>query len=111
MSKTLDIDGFDVIIRVPVREETSFNGGDKQTPEQAERAAEAIHAAVRRHLLHDFGRYMGGTYVRRDAKFVCENCQSPWTEKSDTYNGGCCISDEEDEEQRIRDNGALGVGA
>lgn len=110
MSKHLDIDGFDVVIRVPVRLCNSLNY-DKQTPAQAEQAANAIQAAVRRHLGHDHARDWESVIVRRDAKFVCESCGADWTEKSDTYNGGCCTSDEEDHEEEIRNTTRFGVGA
>lgn len=31
--------------------------------------------------------------IEEDAR--CEHCNSTWTEKSTTYNGGCCDPDEE----------------
>jgi hypothetical protein len=34
-------------------------------------------------------------YVEFDQEFVCEFCGRDWTEDSDTYNGGCCDKDEE----------------
>lgn len=30
-----------------------------------------------------------------DQKFICEYCGCVWGEKSNTYNGGCCYKDEE----------------
>jgi len=29
-----------------------------------------------------------------DTLYVCSHCNGKWTEKSDTYNGGCCDEDE-----------------
>lgn len=33
--------------------------------------------------------------VLPDIENVCSHCGEPWTERSDTYNGGCCGADEE----------------
>lgn len=35
-----------------------------------------------------------------DDEWVCEFCGDRWTEDSDTYNGGCCDSDQTAEDSR-----------
>jgi len=37
--------------------------------------------------------------IEHDFDEVCEFCGSSWTEDSDTYNGGCCERDSEQELQ------------
>lgn len=39
--------------------------------------------------------YAHPAYPAWSTKFVCEHCNSNWTERSETYNGGCCDKDEE----------------
>lgn len=114
MTKHTEIEGYSVIVFVPVREERGgiFSGVRQQTPAQALRSANEIKDAIRRHLSHDFGGVMERNIdIEPQIAATCESCGAPWTEKSDAYNGGCCDADEEDHEQSKRDNGALGVGA
>lgn len=49
-----------------------------------------IVADIKRHADN-----VGSAYVEFDQEHICEHCGSIWTEKSDTYNGGCCSKDEE----------------
>lgn len=66
-----------------------------QTEEEWERDCEAIAEQIRRHVDGlPFG-HDRGVSVMWDTEFVCEHCGNRWTEDSDTYNGGCCDEDEE----------------
>lgn len=49
-----------------------------------------IAADIKRHADN-----VGNVYVDFDQEHVCEHCGSTWTEKSASYNGGCCSKDEE----------------
>ncbi len=114
MAKYTEIEGYSVIVFVAVRDESVgiFSGTRRQTAPQALRSANEIKDAIRRHLSHDFGDVMERNIdIEAQTKVTCDSCGEAWTEKSDTYNGGCCDADEEDEEQRKRDNSGLGVGA
>ena len=49
-------------------------------------------------MISDIKRHVdnvGHVYIDFDQEYVCEHCGSTWTEKSSTYNGGCCDKDEE----------------
>jgi hypothetical protein len=62
------------------------------------RHAEDFYRLVKRHVEpHAEGMYM--TARRIDRKFACSACKRPWTEESDTYNGGCCAVDEPNNSQ------------
>lgn len=37
---------------------------------------------------------VGDAFVEWETEDVCSHCGYPWTEASDTYNGGCCEEDE-----------------
>lgn len=49
-----------------------------------------IADAIKRHADN-----VGETEIKYDQLYVCEHCGNQWTEDSDTYNGGCCDKDEE----------------
>ena len=55
------------------------------------RRCEVIVGQINRHVDH-FER--GGVGVCFDLVGMCSYCGATWTEDSDTYNGGCCDSDE-----------------
>lgn len=38
-----------------------------------------------------------------ETQAVCSHCGAPWTEDSDTYNGGCCDEDQEAHEAACRE--------
>ena len=52
-------------------------------------AARTLEDEIKRHCDQE------GTQVDFDNLSECEYCGSPWSEKSDIYNGGCCDKDEE----------------
>lgn len=54
-----------------------------------ERRCEAIAADIKRHV-----DSVGSIGIEFDCDDVCSHCGNAWTEKSDTYNGGCCEQDE-----------------
>ena len=37
----------------------------------------------------------GKVTIEHDTTHVCSHCRAPWTEVSETYNGGCCAADED----------------
>jgi hypothetical protein len=51
---------------------------------------EEILSDVKRHV-----DQVGRVYVEAESEPVCEHCGYAWTEKSSTYNGGCCDKDEQ----------------
>ena len=58
------------------------------------RVLDEIEALITRHVAP---RSPVNFAFRREAErdYRCEFCNTPWTEKSETYNGGCCARDEE----------------
>lgn len=64
-------------------------------PDPARRAAkyrelcEEIGEQVRRHV-----DSVAGVDIEFDREAFCSHCGSEWTERDDTYNGGCCAEDE-----------------
>lgn len=106
MAKHTEIEGYSVIVFVPVGA-----GGRRRTriltQNDAKEEADALKIAI-----EGLRQFAWDTVdVEPQTAATCDHCGAPWTEKSDTYNGNCCDADEEDEEQRKRDNGAQGVGA
>lgn len=70
------------------------------------RLQDDLNSLIKRHVsIHSPGEYNVDEIRRR--LYVCPHCQAPWTEKSDTFNGGCCDADLEND---ARENGAV-VGA
>jgi len=57
------------------------------------RICEKIARKINRHLSFSEDD-RGDVRVVSDAAPECSNCNSKWTEKSETYNGGCCAEDE-----------------
>lgn len=54
---------------------------------------EEFEKLINRHIAPHFeGQFDVQTETQR--VYTCEHCGAPWTEKSDTYNGGCCSKDE-----------------
>ena len=53
-------------------------------------AAEDARDAIKRHC-----DGIGYVEIRHDTDKLCEHCGSYWTEESETYNGGCCARDED----------------
>ena len=49
-----------------------------------------IADAIKRHADN-----VGWVDIEYDQPYVCEYCGNKWTEDSNTYNGGCCDKDEE----------------
>lgn len=56
--------------------------------DKEDRANEVL-ADVKRHVDN-----VDSAWVEFDQEALCEHCGSSWTEKSTTYNGGCCDADE-----------------
>lgn len=63
------------------------------------RAARDLEDSIKRHCDCD------GTEIHVENEEVCEHCGAPWTEDEPTYNGGCCLLDEE-RATRPNDGGA-----
>lgn len=104
MSKHTEIEGYSVTAFVAVTPHR-----DAQT---ALDVARKMGGDIISHLaMHWRGLAERGVDIEAQERATCDSCGAPWTEKGDDYNAGCCNADEEDEEQRKRDNGALGVGA
>lgn len=74
-------------VRVEVEPPWTYSLADEDAQKQA---AQRVADAIRRHV-----DGCGKPYLFADHEFVCEHCGSRWSEKSDTYNGGCCGKDEE----------------
>lgn len=105
------IEGYSVIVYVSVRPDSRSPFMCK-TPDDAKSLADDIE----RDLQGVMHRYRGAERPEIEAQISpeCEHCGSRWTEKSKSYNGGCCAADEEAEEQRKADaeaNSQFGVGA
>lgn len=64
-------------------------GAQARKEKDYQERCEEIAAEIKRHV--DNVRYVSVEY---DQETVCEYCGSRWTEKSSTYNGGCCDEDE-----------------
>jgi len=107
MAKHTEIEGYSVIVFVPVGA-VGYRRTRVLSQADAKLEAEELKKAIREKL-HAFA--FDTIDVEEQAAHTCDSCGEAWTEKSDDYNGGCCDADEEDEEQRKRDNGQLGVGA
>ena len=104
MAKHTEIEGYSV---------TAFVGVTRdRTPQMAEEIATRIKADMQSWLQRNW-RSMAehSTEIEPQIAATCEHCHYIWTEKSETYNGGCCAADETAEEQRKIDNGQFGVGA
>lgn len=85
-------DNFRVVLAVDQDEMMDYGDAatrDERLRRRAQSRAEELCAQVKRHV--DDGRH---ARVESDAIRVCEHCGSRWTEKSTTYNGGCCAKDE-----------------
>ena len=56
-------------------------------------AMDEVEALIRRHVIPHSPVNLA---FRREATrdYRCGFCNAPWTEKSETYNGGCCAGDE-----------------
>jgi hypothetical protein len=46
---------------------------------------------------------VGSVSVDFDQEYVCEYCGAEWTEGKNSYNGGCCDKDCEEEDKRLAD--------
>ena len=68
------------------------------TPEETAEACDRIVPQIKRHI-------DGVASVRTIRKYAnqCEFCESPWSEPSETYNGGCCAKDEEANPERAKE--------
>lgn len=108
MAKHTEIEGYSVIVFVPVGHNQRRRRALYDRPHDAKVEADALKKAIRERL-EGFG--WDSIDIEAQEPATCDHCGAPWTEKSDTYNGNCCDADEEAEEQRKRDNGAQGVGA
>jgi hypothetical protein len=61
---------------------------------------EDFEMLLRRHVQpHAEGDYSQMPVIRRE--FSCSACGSTWTEKSETYTGGCCEADEANNPEAI----------
>lgn len=125
MSKKTNIEGYAVVVFVPVRDASDHWHQPAITPEDAHAMAKDIRESIARHLSHDFEfAQFRNIDIDVQSQAVCEHCGYTWTEKSAAYNGGCCDEDEKhnpdpqaqairekDEREEARDNGQFGAGA
>lgn len=89
-----------------VRTSDRFLYGDspdaqKRIEADYEEQCREIVAEVKRHVDN-----VAAAYVEYDKEFACEYCGSEWSERSNTYNGGCCSKDEDAEDARRSAAGA-----
>lgn len=61
----------------------------KQIEKDWEARCDEIVSDIKRHVEN-----VGSAWVEFDQQHVCSHCGALWTEKSETYNGGCCDEDE-----------------
>lgn len=66
---------------------------------EQKRDCEAIIEQIKRHV-----DGVSHLYVDFDTTHSCGHCGHVWTEKSDTYNGGCCEEDEKNNPE-VRNEG------
>lgn len=66
--------------------------GQKRWEREMEQRCESIAADIKRHV-----DSVGHVAVEYDQDHVCSHCGAHWTEKSDTFNGGCCADDEKND--------------
>lgn len=78
----------------------SVSGLAPRKEEEAISACEEIAEQIRRHVDGLPSWRDRGVSVEWDSKPVCEHCGSAWTEDSETYNGGCCSKDEDENDPR-----------
>lgn len=57
--------------------------------QQYKEDCESIITEIKRHV-----DGVGSSHVVFDSEPLCSFCGGRWTEKSETYNGGCCDKDE-----------------
>lgn len=84
------IEGYSVIVFVP---STSYYSS-RNDPSRARSTANEIAKQIRQHLGSDFEEVNRAIDIEPQVDRSCEHCGSRWTEKSTTYNGGCCDKDE-----------------
>lgn len=87
--KKIRVNSIKVVIDVPVIE---GRRSGNVTVDEARNEAHRIVKSAKRHLAHEHD--LSGMSLESDSDAICEHCDSRWTEKSDTYNGGCCDEDE-----------------
>ena len=74
--------------------------------EEANRAAmDEVEVLIKRHVSpHSRVNF---TIVREATRdYRCVFCNAPWTEKSETYNGGCCAGDEKHNPENVTSDSA-----
>lgn len=72
-----------------------FVSGMIESEDETKQKCERIAAEIRRHVAELPSCRRSGVSVEWTESKVCEHCGADWTEKSDTYNGGCCSRDDE----------------
>jgi hypothetical protein len=76
---------------VEMTDDRTMHGLEKERRKNAHLAE--FERLINRHIMPHFtGQYR--TYEIHKREHVCSGCGSAWTEKSETYNGGCCAVDE-----------------
>lgn len=96
MAKKTEIEGYSVIVFVPVGTFTNSRRW-KLNEEEAKDMADTIKQDIINKLS---GRGFCTVDVEEQVARTCESCGAPWTEKGADYNGNCCDADEAAEEQR-----------
>jgi hypothetical protein len=115
MSKTSKVEGYSVIVFVPVREHqptSAYYVGGGVDAAEAKSLADEIATEIRKHVGPDYiaARSID---IEPQVSTECEHCGYAWhgTPEDPDYNGGCCAPDEEDHLSRQANNGQFGVGA
>lgn len=95
MAKKTEVEGYSVIVFVPVG---AFSNGRRYNLSQTEAHEMAQH--IKKKIDGTIAAAWSNIDIEPQIAATCDHCGAPWTEKSTTYNGNCCDADEEAEQQR-----------
>ena len=71
---------------------------------QMRKRCEEIIEEIKRHVDE-----VHSCWIIEEKQETCSHCGYKWTEKSETYNGGCCDEDEKNNPENISNEKANGV--
>lgn len=106
MSKKARIEGYSVIVFVPVHENqphAAYIVGGAPEPEDAKIIADHIAGEICKHVGPDYIAARRPE-IEPQVNTECEYCGYAWhgTNENPDYNGGCCAGDEEDHKARAK---------
>lgn len=96
MARKDKVESVDIVITIEVGRDYR----QASTVSEAVREASDLVAAYKRHVASDFFK-AAEPEIRPHRVRVCEHCDSQWTEDASDYNGGCCLADQDAEDQRL----------